>query len=153
MVLVILAILAAILVPALLGWIDEAKKKQYVLEARNVYIAAQAIADEVYAKGKYETLAVADLQDADGSFGRIETMADLTNVNITSVGLAGAANSDGTVDENDHDAFTIIGMSISFQSNKDGAGTVYAVLDGDTWEVSEEALTYTPTTGAPASHT
>ena len=49
-VLVILAILAAMLVPALLGWIDEARNKQYVLEARNVYMAAQAVADEAYAK-------------------------------------------------------------------------------------------------------
>ena len=49
-VLVILAILAAILVPALLGWIDKAKEKQYVLDARNIYIAAQAIVDEQYAK-------------------------------------------------------------------------------------------------------
>ena len=49
-VLVILAILAAILVPALLGWIDEARNKQFVLDAKNVYVATQAVADEVYAQ-------------------------------------------------------------------------------------------------------
>lgn len=41
-VIVILAILAAILIPGLLKWIDEARDKQYQLEARSVYLAAQA---------------------------------------------------------------------------------------------------------------
>ena len=49
-VLVILAILAAILVPALLGYIDEAKQKQLVLHGKSVYTAAQAVASELYAK-------------------------------------------------------------------------------------------------------
>ena len=49
-VLVILAILAAILVPALLGWIDKAKEKQILVEARNAYMAAQAVVSEDYAK-------------------------------------------------------------------------------------------------------
>ena len=42
-VMVILTLLAAILVPSLLGWIDEAKGKQYILSARSVYMSAQAI--------------------------------------------------------------------------------------------------------------
>lgn len=49
-VLVILAILAAILVPALLGWIDKAKEKQILLDARDAYMAAQAVISEDYAK-------------------------------------------------------------------------------------------------------
>ena len=49
-VLVILAILAAILVPALLGWIDKAKEKQVVLDARSAYLAAQTLASEEYGK-------------------------------------------------------------------------------------------------------
>lgn len=50
-VIVILAILAAILIPALLGWIDKAKEEQYALEARNVYLATQAQISEAYAAG------------------------------------------------------------------------------------------------------
>ena len=42
-VMVILTVLAAILIPGLLGWIDEAKGKQYVLSARSIYMSAQAI--------------------------------------------------------------------------------------------------------------
>ena len=49
-VLVILAILAAILIPALLGYIDEAKKKQYILDAKNIMTAAQAELTKLYAE-------------------------------------------------------------------------------------------------------
>ena len=47
-VLVILAILAAIIVPALLGYIDESKKKQKVIEAKALLNAAQARLSERY---------------------------------------------------------------------------------------------------------
>ena len=49
-VLVILAILAAILVPALLGYIDDARKKQSLLNAKNAMTAAQAELTKLYAK-------------------------------------------------------------------------------------------------------
>ncbi|MEG2537826.1 MAG: prepilin-type N-terminal cleavage/methylation domain-containing protein, partial [Hydrogenoanaerobacterium sp.] len=48
-VLVILAILAAISIPSLTGYIDEAKDKALVAEARNAFVAAQAIASQEYA--------------------------------------------------------------------------------------------------------
>ena len=48
--LVILAILAAIMVPALTSWIDRAKTKQVLVDARSVYLAAQTLASEEYAK-------------------------------------------------------------------------------------------------------
>ncbi len=50
-VIVILAILAAILVPALLGYIDKAKKNQDILNAKNCLTAAQTEFVELYAKG------------------------------------------------------------------------------------------------------
>lgn len=49
-VLVILAILAAILIPALLGYIDSAKQKEYILEAKNIMNATQAELTKIYAK-------------------------------------------------------------------------------------------------------
>lgn len=49
-VLLILAILAAILVPALLGYIDEAKNKESLLRAKNCLTAVQAKLSELYAK-------------------------------------------------------------------------------------------------------
>jgi prepilin-type N-terminal cleavage/methylation domain-containing protein len=51
-VIVILAILAAILVPALLGYIDKAKKNQDILTAKKCLTAAQTEFVELYAKGE-----------------------------------------------------------------------------------------------------
>ncbi|MEG1939745.1 MAG: prepilin-type N-terminal cleavage/methylation domain-containing protein [Eubacterium sp.] len=45
-VLVILAILAAFTIPAMLGFVEDAKGKAAIAEAREVYIAVQAIATE-----------------------------------------------------------------------------------------------------------
>lgn len=50
-VLVILSALAAMLIPAMLGYIDKAKEKQVVLHAKSVYTAAQSALSEAYAKG------------------------------------------------------------------------------------------------------
>lgn len=50
-VIVILAILAAILIPALLGYIDKAKKNQDILRAKNCLTAAQTELASLYAKG------------------------------------------------------------------------------------------------------
>ncbi len=63
-VLVILAILAAAMIPALTGYIDKAKAKTAIAEARNVATAAQTLASESYAlkgvtgTGTSKTLAV-----------------------------------------------------------------------------------------------
>lgn len=48
-VIVILAILAAILVPALLGYIDRAKESQYILDAKSAMTATQAELTSLYA--------------------------------------------------------------------------------------------------------
>lgn len=50
-VLVIIAILAAITIPALLKYIDKAKDKQLVINARTAYLAAETAASEAYAAG------------------------------------------------------------------------------------------------------
>lgn len=48
-VLAILAILAAMLVPALTGYIDKANEKKVLATARQYYVAAQTVASEAYA--------------------------------------------------------------------------------------------------------
>ncbi len=79
-VLVILAILMAILVPSLVKWIDKAKDKQILIDARTAYLAAQTIASEQYAK----TPADADLTtylnstDTGKGYAEILALADLT---------------------------------------------------------------------------
>lgn len=78
-VLVILAILAAILVPALLGYIDRAKSSQDILNARNLYTAAQTVASEFYAQGEeiseekfnIKVREISDLDNTDFTYGII----------------------------------------------------------------------------------
>lgn len=57
-VLAILAILAAMLVPALTGYIDKANEKKYVAEARSAVVAAQTIASDYYSTRKSTDKAV-----------------------------------------------------------------------------------------------
>lgn len=51
-VIVILAILAAILIPQLLGYIDRAKTNQYILDGKNVLTATQSETAQMYALGE-----------------------------------------------------------------------------------------------------
>lgn len=51
-VLVILATLAALLVPSLTGYIDKARQNAVVAKARAVLVASQAVVTEAYADGK-----------------------------------------------------------------------------------------------------
>lgn len=51
-VLVILAVLAAAAVPTMLGFVEEAKGKSEIANARAAYVAAQSIVTEEYASGK-----------------------------------------------------------------------------------------------------
>lgn len=47
-VLVILAILAAFTIPAMLGFVNDAKDKAEISKAREIYVAAQSAATEIY---------------------------------------------------------------------------------------------------------
>ena len=51
-VLVILATLAALLVPSLTGYIDKARQNAVIAKARAVLVASQAVITEAYADGK-----------------------------------------------------------------------------------------------------
>ncbi len=50
-VLAILAILAGMLVPALTGYIDKAKNRKHMLEAKRCMTAFQTVLTEMYAQG------------------------------------------------------------------------------------------------------
>lgn len=113
-VMVILTVLSAILVPGLLGWIDEAKGKQYVLSARSIYMSAQAIESEKYAAWD-GTLENANHSLSESDKTRIARMADAEGVEITNVvfesetpGGAGASSY--------HGYFTIVGMTVEFEA-------------------------------------
>jgi prepilin-type N-terminal cleavage/methylation domain-containing protein len=52
--LLILAILAAIAIPALTGYIDRARDKQYIAQARNDIVALRTLLTEAYAAGEMD---------------------------------------------------------------------------------------------------
>ncbi len=122
-VIVILAILAAILVPALLGYIDKAKGQQIVLNGKSVLTAAQAELSSTYAKGK----APADVDAAE-----ILKVADVPNAQAVEIKVQGDPSL-GAVSTN-HAAYTVYG--VKYQEDGD---PIYYVNDGtsSSWDASE----------------
>lgn len=127
-VMVILTLLAAILVPSLLGWIDEAKGKQYILSARSIYMSAQAIESEKYAAWDGTTAnANHTLSEADKA--RIARMADVEGAEIVEVkfesdtiGGAGASSN--------HGYYTIVGITVQFEN-------ITVILSDGIWTVMQ----------------
>ncbi|MEG0095654.1 MAG: prepilin-type N-terminal cleavage/methylation domain-containing protein [Erysipelotrichaceae bacterium] len=54
-VLLIIAILAAIAIPTMIGYVDEAKESEYIAQARTAYVAAQTVAIKEKAKNPTDT--------------------------------------------------------------------------------------------------
>ena len=88
-VLVIIAILAAITIPALLKYIDKAKDKQLVINARTAYLAAETAASEAYAAGytvpttKTITFGKTSENDVGGFVANAQSLTGLTNTSYT----------------------------------------------------------------------
>lgn len=110
-VLVILALLAAILVPALLGYIDKAKKEKNYQAAQEVHTAVQALATESYGKGdKTPTIKFEDIKSLAG-------IDDLAEVNV---------KWKNTVD-NEKTKFQVDEMSVKFTSDSSDVYYTYTM--------------------------
>ncbi|WP_373484539.1 type II secretion system protein [Acetobacterium sp.] len=101
-VLVILAVLAAFTIPAMLGFVNEANQKAETAQARECYIAAQAIATEMMATGSSvaDTTAVVEDEastqmaaylngDVDGTIGDVVVSASGEITSLEYVGSNG----------------------------------------------------------------
>lgn len=111
-VMVILTVLSAILVPSLLGWIDEAKGKQFVLSARSIYMSAQAIESEKYAA--WDGIAAdANHNLSESDKERILRMADVEDAEIVSIEFESDTLGGGTSEN--HGYFTITGITVQFE--------------------------------------
>lgn len=86
-VLVIIAILAAMLIPALTGYIDKAKDKDIIAETRSAVMATQTLVDEEYAgkdvgsavefdKGNVTVTNITELAEIDGTIDEVEINKD-----------------------------------------------------------------------------
>lgn len=103
-VITILAILAAIMVPACMSYIDKAREKEALLKARSVMMSAQAAYSEAYGKAvtplsydvDKEILSLAEVADATISGGSITFTPIDANVKSISIGTAQAYSSDHT---------------------------------------------------------
>lgn len=87
-VLVILAILAAILIPSMVGWIDKANQKTVVAEARAALLACQTLASESYGETGTAAVVPADaktLADVDGTISGVT----LSGAKVTGMTYAG----------------------------------------------------------------
>lgn len=92
-VLVILGILAAIMVPSLIGWIDKAKNQGAILECRSVVMAAQGKVAEIYGEKTVdkkdlnillnETDAYREITELAGVDGDISSSSIIANDSLT----------------------------------------------------------------------
>lgn len=89
-VIVILAILAAILIPGVLKWIDKAKEEQYTLEARNIYLATQSEVAAAYAKDPSSMPTTAGTGDNELSLANIKALSDVDVKTVTITYKAGS---------------------------------------------------------------
>ena len=127
-VLVILAIMAAILIPALTGYIDRAKEQNITQQAATILTAAQACASEDYG------LTVGKYTAHSGKSGAIDTVI-FGNEKSTIAFLTSLDGSSYTINEvstNDR------GVIISFQvtDNTKSKTATWASSDGS-WTVSD----------------
>lgn len=125
-VLVILALLAAILVPALLGYIDKAKKEKNYQAAQEVHTAVQALATESYGKGNATPeVKLADIKDLAG-------IDDLAEVIVKWKTPTGADKKTG---------FQVDEMSVKFKS--DSSDVYYTYKPGADGKYSWQSETTT----------
>ncbi|MBC3796782.1 type II secretion system protein [Acetobacterium tundrae] len=120
-VLVILAILAAFMIPSMLGFVGDAKKKAAVAEQREVYVAAQAIATEQFGKNGNTTGAT--------NLGMSTITSPATDSVATNLGSAACKSS-----------ATGAALEMYNYLNKDiTPGTGLTSSDGSLWTVSVDA--------------
>lgn len=132
-VIVILAILAAILIPGMLQWIDKAKQEQYGLDARNVYLATEAYIAEQYAAG-VNAPGTTLTEITDGSptgTTNFTYIKDLSGVSVTSVKISTVGN------DAKKESWKITGMEIVFTPSNGGTAKKGTMNPNKTWTFSE----------------
>lgn len=90
-VLVILAIMAAVLIPSLIGYIDKSRQNTVVSETRSIVTAVQTLASEKYAKQNDSSTTVYTLGAAAGTtviaYSDIETLCEISDLDTKLSGV------------------------------------------------------------------
>lgn len=89
-VLVIIAILAAMLIPALTGYIDKAKNKSIIAETRSTVMTAQTLVDEAYGSKDIGTGVSIGKKATDVTYKKVADLAEVSEGNITEITLNAA---------------------------------------------------------------
>jgi prepilin-type N-terminal cleavage/methylation domain-containing protein len=123
-VLVILAILAAIMVPALLGYIDKTNKKQLLLNARSCLQASQAELSEMYGEDIVSSWTAhigspANVTET-AEAADIMKMADVSSCTILYIGCDAPMTSGNST-----------GYTVTFVYYQEGDDALY--FDGNSW--------------------
>ena len=118
----IAGILAAILVPALLGYIDRAKDNQDILNARTLYTSAQTVASEYYGKDKIINF------PQDGDFNNdVLKLSDLSSDDFQYAYIGFGKN-----DTDSHSKYTV--EMVVYYNKK---GVMFFMKDGNAWQRCE----------------
>ncbi|MCR5329164.1 MAG: type II secretion system GspH family protein [Saccharofermentans sp.] len=126
-VIVILAVLAAMLVPALIGYIDRARKEKDYQTASTVYTAAQAAITEQYGRGKITTKAATTI-----TYGAYKDDAGKDIIlDLAGVDSGKVTNYTFTTDPN------LIIKTGSVTINNGGTTATYNLAADGTWSASD----------------
>lgn len=79
-VMLILAILAGMFIPSLIGYIDKATESELQIETRQLYQAAQVVATENYKKGGFECESLDLSKAVDSSDKKVREFAKLAEI-------------------------------------------------------------------------
>ena len=121
-VLVILAILAATLVPALIGYIDKANQKAAIVECRSCVSAAQTLASELYITGGAKAVGKEAVES--GSGVKLSEILSLAEAKGT---LIRVTFDDGKVETLEYEAKN--GLVVLYNANEDQLYSIPSIED------------------------
>lgn len=114
-VVVILAILAAIMVPSMIGWINKAEDKTAVVEGRTILVAGQTIVSENYKAFDSATVTMTPSTHSD-YINQIQSLADVgatvtsmtvTDGKVTAFEMKSSGNKTVTYSSTADDPYTV----------------------------------------------
>lgn len=123
-VLVILAILAATLVPALIGYIDKANQKAAIVECRSCVTAAQTLASELYITGGAKAVGKEAVES--GSGVKLSEILSLAEAKGT---LIRVTFDDGKVETLEYEAKN--GLVVLYNANEDQLYSIPSIEDDE----------------------
>lgn len=125
-VLVILALMAAVLIPSLVGYINKARENTIIADTRSAVLATQTLASENYAKDKTIT-SVTVTTNATGVTTGV--------LNIAKADILDLAELDGTYDADNFDVITFTDVIKVSNATLTGGGRT-CTYNGSTYTVS-----------------